>query len=485
MSAVRICVVDDDEATRTSLAEVLTSEGYLVTQAADGVTALELGRDERFAAVLTDVRMPRMDGLALVDALHQAKPNLPIVVMTAHGTTESAIEATRRGAFEYLLKPFDMEELLAVLDKAVAAGRRAEETVDLGDEATGEPSAHARLVGRSRAMQALYKEVGRVADRPVTVLILGETGTGKELVARALYQHSDRAGRPFVAVNCAAIPDILLESELFGHERGAFTGADARRIGRFEQAHGGTLFLDEIGDLSAGTQAKLLRVLQDRVVTRLGGRDPIPIDVRVIAATHRDLARLVGEGGFREDLYYRLAVVNLTLPPLRERPEDIAPTVAYFLKRHGPELGAPEAEITPAALRWLKAQPWPGNVRQLENAVKRALLLSRGFTVDREHVEAAAAPGASAVAAEPSASAGLARLVAAQLEEARSGRSPGVEPVLVELLQRELYAQALALAGGNLTQAARWIGISRLTLRERMAQLGLREGPAKGDRQEG
>jgi DNA-binding NtrC family response regulator len=418
--------------------------------------------------------MPGLDGLELVAALHQARPNLPIILMTAHGTTETAIEATRRGAFDYILKPFEMEELLAILDKAVEASRRTEETVELDGEEEPKANAGARLVGQSRAMQTIYKEIGRITDKPVTALILGETGTGKELVARAIYQHSLRNRQPFVAVNCAAIPDALLESELFGHERGAFTGADQRRIGRFEQAHGGTLFLDEIGDLAAGTQAKLLRVLQESTITRLGSRETIPIDVRIVAATHRDLPQLVAEGNFREDLYYRLAVVILRLPPLRERPEDVAPLVGYFLRRYGPDLGNPNAEIVPAALEWLSAQSWPGNVRQLENSIKQALLLSRGFAITRDHVEKACSR--SILSAGSNAGA-LATLVAERLEAARSGQLSGAEPALIEELQRELYSQAISLAGGNLTQAAKWIGVTRLTLRERMIHFGLREGP--------
>lgn len=476
-----LCLIDDDESTRSALADVLMSEGYVVAQAADGISGLELARRERFHAVLTDVRMPGLDGIALVEALRQTKPHLPIVVMTAHGTTETAIEATRRGAFDYLLKPFEMEELLAVLEAAVTAGRRAEDTVDLGNDTAVSTAGHTQLVGQSRAMQNVYKEIGRIANKPVGVLILGETGTGKELVARALFQHSDRRGRPFIAINCAAIPDALLESELFGHERGAFTGADMRRVGRFEQAQGGTLFLDEIGELSFATQAKLLRVLQDRVITRLGGRETIAVDIRIIAATHRDLVQAAAAGRFRADLYYRLAVVTLQVPALRERPEDIPPIVGYFLHRYGAELEVPNAEISSQALEWLMAQTWPGNVRELENVIRQSLLLARGFVIRREHVEQASQAGRF-VSDAVSASGALRQLVATRLDEARNGRIAAAEPALTDILQRELYAQALALAGGNLTQAARWIGITRLTLRERMSQFGLREvQPQKQD----
>lgn len=468
MPPTRLCLIDDDRSTRTSLAEVLTAEGYLVESADDGASGLELALRGRFHAVLTDLRMPNLGGLELVAALRRERPNLPIVLMTAHGTTDTAIEAIRLGAYEYLLKPFEIEELLAVLEKAVTAARRAEDTVEFEDTTTrtGGP----RMVGHSRAMQALYKEIGRIADKPLTVLIHGETGTGKELVARALFQHGERARKSFVAINCAAIPDTLLESELFGHERGAFTGADVRRIGRFEQAHGGTLFLDEIGDLSAQTQAKLLRVLQERVITRLGSRETIPVDVKIIAATHRDLRVLTAEGRFREDLFYRLAGVILRLPPLRERAEDVAPIVLHVLRRDGALLGVPEAEITPGALTWLAAQPWPGNVRQLENVVRQALLLARGFTITEEHARAAIGEaGRAAIGPLP-----WSAVVSEHLEAARGGSGVAVEAALVARLQHELYTQAVALAGGNLSQAARWLGITRLTLRERMIQLGLR-----------
>lgn len=287
--ALRVCLIDDDASARSALERVLMGEGYDVASHGDGKSGLAAALAEDFDCVLTDLRMPEVSGLALIDTLRQELPNLPVVLMTAHGTTETAIEATRRGAFDYLLKPFEMEELIPVLARAAAAGRRGRERVAIGVE----PLPDLALVGQSRVMQAVYKEIGRVAEKPVSILILGETGTGKELVARALWQHGDRKERAFVAFNCAAIPANLLESELFGHERGAFTGAEQRRVGRFEQADHGTLFLDEIGDLALETQAKLLRVLQERVISRVGGRESIAVDVRVIAATHCDLpARL-------------------------------------------------------------------------------------------------------------------------------------------------------------------------------------------------
>ncbi|MBI3878235.1 MAG: sigma-54-dependent Fis family transcriptional regulator, partial [Verrucomicrobia bacterium] len=287
----RILLIEDDPGLAKGLESVLDDDGYDVALVPRGDDGLKRATRDEFDVVLTDLRLPGLSGLELVRELHRAKPRLPIVLMTAHGTTETAIEATKFGAFDYLLKPFEMGELLGVVEKAVATSRLMSEVVELG---AANPSRDA-IVGQSRAMQGIYKEIGRVAAKPVNVLIRGETGTGKELIARALYQHSERANAPFVAINCAAIPETLLESELFGHERGAFTGAEARRIGRFEQAHGGTLFLDEIGDLTPNTQVKLLRVLQEKCIQRLGGKEMIPVDVRIIAATHRDLETAIKE----------------------------------------------------------------------------------------------------------------------------------------------------------------------------------------------
>jgi len=304
----------------------------------------------------------------------------------------------------------------------------------------------------------------------VPVLIRGETGTGKELIARAIFQHSGRAQRPFIAVNCAAIPETLLESELFGHERGAFTGADARRIGRFEQADDGTFFLDEIGDMTPGTQVKLLRVLQEKAIQRVGGDEPIAVDVRILAATHRDLEAAVTTQEFREDLLYRLNVVTLTLPSLEQRPEDIPALATYFLHRHGNDLGVPDPAIRPEALELLQRRAWPGNVRELENTVRKALLLSRGYPIDAEIIQQAVAPAADDTALP------LAQQVSQFLDAAKRGEGGDVHRRVLEWAERELFAQALALADGNLTRAAGWLGITRLTLREKLAAFGLRPG---------
>jgi nitrogen regulation protein NR(I) len=467
-ASFRICLIDDDASAREALERVLTGEGYEVVSYPDGSRGLTAALEEDFDCVLTDLRMPGVSGLELIDTLRDELPNLPVVLMTAHGTTETAIEATRRGAFDYIVKPFEMEELLPVLARAAGAGRRGREKVALG----AEPPREIALVGQSRAMQAVYREIGRVADKPVSILILGETGTGKELVARAMWQHGNRKNKSFVAVNCATIPATLLESELFGHERGAFTGAEARRIGRFEQADHGTLFLDEIGVLSLETQAKLLRVLQERVISRVGGRESIPVDVRVIAATHSDLPALVASGKFREDLWYRLNVVVITLPPLRDRREDIPALVKCFIARYGADHGG-VAAIEPAAVKFLSAQPWPGNVRQLENVVKRMLLIAHGYIITEELARTSLSQGPSAPGGDASGRA-LAALCQEALENAR--RKPGAGAVIAvfSAVERELLVQANATTAGNITQMAQLLGWSRLTVRERLKLYALR-----------
>jgi DNA-binding NtrC family response regulator len=319
-------------------------------------------------------------------------------------------------------------------------------------------------------MQAIYKEIGRVASKPVNVLIRGETGTGKELIARAIYQHSDRANAPFVAINCAAIPETLLESELFGHERGAFTGADARRIGRFEQAHHGTIFLDEIGDMTFGTQVKLMRVLQEKCLQRLGGKENISVDVRVIAATHRDLESAIRDKQFREDLYYRLSVVVITLPSLRHRREDVQALVRYFLQKHGPEMGNEQPSISPDALDFLQAQSWPGNVRELENVVRKALLLAQNYTINLDHVQTALSKTSALnyTSARP-----FGDYVDELLAAARRGEVTDAHERVLATAERELFVKAIEQANGNQAKAARWLGISRNTMKAKLVHFGI------------
>jgi DNA-binding NtrC family response regulator len=475
----RICLIDDDASARAGLERVLAAEGYEIESCAAGEPALAAALAEDFDCVLTDLRMPGISGLELIDALRSELPNLPIVLMTAHGSADTAIEATRRGAFDYILKPFEMGELLGMVGRAAAAGRRGRSRVALGAALPKELA----LIGQSRGMQTVYKEIGRAAERPVSILIFGETGTGKELVARALWQHGTRSAQAFVAVNCAAIPTSLLESELFGHERGAFTGAEARRIGRFEQAHGGTLFLDEVGDLSLETQAKLLRVLQERMICRVGGRESIAVDARVIAATHRDLPALVTAGKFREDLWYRLNVAVISVPPLRERRDDIPRLIEYFVQRHGPDLGG-AAEVQRTVVKLLSEQPWPGNVRQLENALKRMLLAAHGYVITAELALAALHSGTAASPPSQAGARSVAALCEEALERARHEPGAGAAAAVFGRVERELLAQSQAASAGNITQMAQVLGWSRITVREKLKFHGLHVsigGPASNN----
>ncbi len=468
-ASARILLIEDDLGITDTLCRVLTEEGHDVTVEQRGDDGLARAGKDSFNVVITDLRLPGLNGLELVRQLHAARPRLPIILITAYGTTQTAIEATKFGAYEYLLKPFNMPDMITLVRKAIDSNRLMSEPVVLGDPA----AARDALVGQSAAMQAIYKEVGRVASKPVNVLIRGETGTGKELIARALYQNSDRASAPFIAINCAAIPETLLESELFGHERGAFTGAEARRIGRFEQADHGTIFLDEIGDMTLGTQVKLMRVLQEKCLQRLGGKETIAVDVRVVAATHRDLEEAIQQKQFREDLYYRLSVVVITLPPLRHRKEDIPSLVGYFLQKHGPELGNPMPSIHPEAVEFFEAQSWPGNVRELENAVRKSLLLAQSYTINLDHARAAQnKDGALAFsAARP-----FGEYVDDLLAAARRDGLCDAYARLLETAERELFTRAIQQSHGNQAKAARWLGVSRLTMKAKLVHFGLHPG---------
>ncbi len=461
----KILLVEDDVAIVTTLRRVLAGENYEVVVEERGDTGLARARETRFDVVLTDLKLPGLNGLELVRQLHLAQPRLPILMMTAHGTTETAIEATQSGAYDYLVKPFEIPELLALLDQAVAASRLMSEPVQIGAEGAGGDA----IVGHSRAMQSIYKEIGRIADKPVTILIRGETGTGKELIARAIYQHSNRSPAPFVAINCAAIPETLLESELFGHEKGAFTGAESRRIGRFEQANGGTIFLDEIGDMTPGTQVKLIRLLQEKSLQRVGGKETIQLDVRVIAATHRDLEAAIKQNQFREDLYYRLSVVVIKLPPLRERPEDIPELVKFFLQKYAAQFNLQNPSIHPEALELLKSQPWPGNVRELENVTRKVLLQARSYTISREHVRNALEQFHAPMSADHKS---LEEYIGELLAAAQRGELTDVHARFQAWTERALFLRAIELAGENQSKAARWLGLSRITLREKLSQFG-------------
>jgi DNA-binding NtrC family response regulator len=466
---IKILLIEDDLGITDTLQRLLTSEGHEVTVEKRGDDGLTRAVKGSFNLVITDLRLPGLSGLDLIRQLHTAQPRLPIILTTAFGTTDTAIEATKLGAYDYLLKPFNIPQLLDLIQKAANSNRLMSEPVGLGEVG----ATHDALVGQSEAMQAIYKEIGRIASKPINVLIRGETGTGKELIARAIYQHSERANAPFIAINCAAIPETLLESELFGHERGAFTGAQSRRIGRFEQAGEGTLFLDEIGDMSLSTQVKLVRVLQERVLQRLGGAEMIPVEARVIAATHRDLETAIRQKQFREDLYYRLSVVVIALPALRHRREDIPDLVRYFMQKHGPPLGSDTPSIHPDAVEFLQAQPWPGNVRELENIIRKALLLAQHYTINLDHVRAALQKSPA-----PPCSAGcsLGDYVNELLAAAIRGEVSDVHSQLIENVERELFARAIEQAQGNQAKAARWLGVTRVTMKAKLVQFGIHPG---------
>lgn len=472
-TGAKILLIEDDPGITDTLRRVLAEEGHEVVVSKRGDEGLARASQDSFNVVITDLRLPGLDGLELVRQLHAAKPRLPIILVTAFGTTETAIQATKLGAYDYLLKPFNIPAMIELVRRAADSNRLMSEPVVLGEPSAGRTA----LVGQSAAMQAIYKEIGRAASKPVNVLIRGETGTGKELIARALYQHSDRANAPFIAINCAAIPETLLESELFGHERGAFTGAESRRIGRFEQADKGTIFLDEIGDMTPSTQVKLMRVLQEKTLQRLGGKETIPVDVRLVAATNRDLETAIREKQFREDLYYRLSVVVISLPPLRNRREDIPDLVHYFLQKYGPEMGNETPSIHPEASEFFQMQSWPGNVRELENAVRKALLLAQNYTINLNHVRDVLAKSSGS---KYSPGQSFAEYVDEVLAASRRGELSDVHARVIETAERELFTRAIQQAHGNQAKAARWLGVSRITMKAKLVQFGFHPAQDRG-----
>ena len=445
MTEATILVVDDEPAQRALLADFLRDEGYRVAEAADGAAALARVRNGGIDLLLTDVRMPGISGEELLCTVREESPHLPVLLITAHDTVEQAVTAMQSGAFSYIAKPVNLDGLLAQVERALEHRRLAEEVEALRSAAGRTPDVP-DVVAESPAMRAVLSEAARVAPRRATVLITGESGTGKEVVARAIHALSGRVGAPFVAVNCAALPESLLESELFGHETGAFTGAVRRHTGRFEQAHGGTLFLDEIGDLPGAVQVKLLRALQERTIERLGGSEPIAVDVRLIAATHRDLQAAIRDGSFREDLYYRLNVVALHLPPLRSRRPDIPPLIDHLLERINRENDTGVTGVSREVLEAFLRYPWPGNVRELRNVLERAVVLNRGRVIHLDDLPAAF--------------------------RAPPEKAPIAGGSLVEN-ERATIISALQAAGWNRSIAADRLGIHRNTLRRKIRELGI------------
>ena len=450
----RLLVVDDEEPQRSMLTSILGRAGFEVDAASDGRGALELLNGSSHDLVLTDQRMPGMDGLELLERVRREYPDVPVVLMTAYGSVSTAVEAMKRGAADYLTKPFEREELLLVIEKVIRQRRLEDEVASLRG-ALQERYRLDNIIGRSPAMQEVFSLIERVSYADVPVLITGESGTGKELVARAVHQNSRRASGPFVALNCAAVPETLLESEFFGYERGAFTGAIRSHAGKFEQADGGTLFLDEIGAMRVDLQAKLLRAIQEHEVQRLGSTATRAIDVRILAASSEDLEQSIRDKTFRDDLYYRLNVVPIRLPALRERPDDIPLLVDRFLSSAVEKFGREPISLSPGVLDLLQRHAWPGNVRELENCIERMIVLARSDRLTRDDL-----PPALRAGAEPGAG-------------APSNFDLPAQGVRLGDLESHLIRQALRRTGGNLGPAARLLGISYKTLQYRIRKYGL------------
>ena len=450
-----ILVIDDEESVCEFLSEVLEDAGYRVETATDGYRALELIAGRPPDAVLLDIRMPELDGLQVMERIQQLDAGLPVILMTAFGTTDMAIQAMKAGAFDYIIKPFNLDELVLTVKKAVTMKQLSNEVEALrgGGRAPEQPTVET-MIGQSPPMQQVYKTIGRVADSNVTVLIQGESGTGKELVARAIHQNSSRRDGPFIKINCAAIPENLMESELFGHEKGAFTGAGARKPGKFELAHRGTIFLDEIGELTLATQAKLLRVLQEREFDRVGGTESIQVDVRILAATNKDLQRCVQEGTFREDLYFRLKVVTIWLPPLRERMEDVPIMARMFLQQYSRELNKTVTDFSPEAMLLMQQYDWPGNVRELRNICEQAVVLARGPIIMPEDLPFCL------------------QTTSREIQEATIRPGMTLKEIVADV-ERQVILKTLREHNWNRSATAQALGLNRRSLYAKMKEYGL------------
>jgi nitrogen regulation protein NR(I) len=472
----KLLLIDDEADVQYSFRRIFDSPEIEIATASSGEEGLKLIPQFKPDLVMMDVRMTGMTGLETLRKLRQSDAKLPVIIMTAYGTTQTAIEAMKLGAYDYVLKPFDVPKLQALVGNALEAARAMKKVVSYQPLLESEDY-DIGIVGRTEPMQNVFKLIGQLAGSDATALITGESGTGKELIARAIYGHSQRSEKPFLAINCAAIPENLLESELFGHEKGAFTGAAQQRIGKFEQCNGGTLFLDEIGDMTPATQTKILRVLQNGTFERVGGNQPIKVDVRIIAATNKPLEQAVAERQFREDLFYRLNVVRLRVPPLRERRADIPLLVNYFLKKFSEKNKQPVKAVTDEALRALASYDWPGNVRELENVVHRALVVSKGDAILSADLppeisrtakieNRSTSAGAAPTAATPD---DITTIAQSLFQIAR--RDSKLK--LIPFLEREMVIQALKETKGNQVQAAKLLGITRATLRKRVEKFGI------------
>jgi two-component system response regulator AtoC len=466
-----IVIVDDDLSLVHFLKKTLILKGYQIFAYPNGREALE-GIKEDCDLVLLDNRMPDLSGLEVLKRLKKSYPKVPVIVMTAFGTTETAIEAMRLGAFDYLLKPFELEDIFELVVRGLEAGKLMKRAVAIPALAEFQEDSD-QIIGKSRAIQEVYKMIGQVAESDVTVLIRGESGTGKELVARAIYQHSRRKGGPFLAINCAAIPETLLESELFGFEKGAFTGANKRRVGKFEQCHQGTILLDEVGDMPLATQAKILRILQEGTFERIGGNETLQVNVRVLASTHRKLDEMIKQGAFREDLYYRLKIMTIVLPPLRERKEDIQELAEYFFHLYNRQLDTQVSYLEPLVFDKLRSHPWPGNVRELVNTVKRGLILCKGEVMTEKDIVFDDEDEESPLSDERELESVLTNRLDPLFTDILRFWGTSLHANLLEKVEKFLIQKALAETQGNQVQAAKLLGISRNTLRSRIEKYRL------------
>jgi len=460
----RILIADDDESILWILERFLKEKGHDVITTSDGNTAIGLIRGGGFSTAIIDIRMPGKDGF---EVLQEIGSVVPVIIMTAQGTMKNAIEAMKKGAFDYITKPFDLDEVEVIVEKALENKRLKEEVSQLKGRLKERLAKETTIIGKSKAMQGIFKTIGKIAQRDVTVLIQGESGTGKELVARVIHLNSPGGDGPFIALNSAAIPKELMESELFGHERGAFTGAVEERPGKFELAQGGTLFLDEIGDMSMDVQSKILRAIQEKEFYRVGGKKPIKVDVRLIAASNQDLQKAVEERRFRDDLLYRLNVVSIRIPPLRERVEDIPLLADYLLQRSHEEIGLEPKTLSKGAIEVLKGYSWPGNVRELENVLRRASILSPNPVITAEDLSL---PRGEVIKKEP-----LEGLIATRLEgfiERLEGRQE-LYATMLPFMERPLIRLVLKKTKGNQVKAAELLGINRNTLRKKIKELGI------------
>jgi len=477
----RILVADDEESIRWVLQTTLTGDGHSVEQVDNGDAALQKLTQDHFDLALVDIKMPGLDGLELLSKVREAGSPTPIVIITAQNTMANAIEAMKRGAYDYLTKPFDIEEVRLLVHRVLEMRRQAADLTRLEEQTRRRFELGVEIIGTTPAMQEIFKTIGRVAPTDATVLIQGESGTGKELIARAIHSYSPRWSAPFVALNCSAVPRDLLESELFGHERGAFTGATEQRAGMFEVAHGGTLFLDEVGDMPLELQAKLLRVVQERELTRIGGREVLKVDCRLIAATNQDLDRAVKQGRFREDLYFRLRVVPIIVPPLRQRRGDIPELVNYFINKINREMSTNITGISPEARSILNAHEWPGNVRELENTLVRAAVLAPGPTLMPRDLALATHEAAATLHDDLS----LEELVRLKLKEyfrqTRDVELNNLYPLIIERIERPLIELTLERTQGNQLKAAALLGINRNTLHKKITQLKITPKRRSGD----